>query len=176
MVLDAWDTKDLFASVRVITGSMLAGAHHKEAKIGRRQRNRRVNAEEQTHLKGLAQGNGEHAAPEAERVDDQTAEHRTDQDHREAQPGELVYFLPVAALRRSNSLSEHHGIVHAVRRRDEGHARNLVRAHVADTHDDAPGRWQTAPNPRGRSASPAPDRHSERNSDGRWTEPRQPIL
>jgi DNA-binding GntR family transcriptional regulator len=47
------------------------------------------------------------------------------------------YFLPVAALRRSNSLSEHHGIVHAVRRRDEGHARTLVRAHIVDTHDDA---------------------------------------
>ncbi|MDT7711970.1 MAG: hypothetical protein QOG46_659, partial [Pseudonocardiales bacterium] len=43
------------------------------------------------------------------------------------------YFLPTAALRRSNSLSEHQGIVNAVRRRDGDLARDLVRVHVADT-------------------------------------------
>lgn len=43
------------------------------------------------------------------------------------------YFLPAAALRQSNSLAEHHGIVDAVRRRDGELARTLVRKHVADT-------------------------------------------
>lgn len=47
------------------------------------------------------------------------------------------YFLPAAALRRSNSLAEHRGIVDAVRRRDGTLARDLVRAHVAETGDAA---------------------------------------
>jgi DNA-binding FadR family transcriptional regulator len=43
------------------------------------------------------------------------------------------YFLPVAAARRADSLSEHQQIIEAVRRRDSEHARSLVLAHITDT-------------------------------------------
>ncbi|MGH3976608.1 MAG: FCD domain-containing protein [Pseudonocardiaceae bacterium] len=66
------------------------------------------------------------------------------------------YFLPVAALRRSNSLREHHGIVDAVSRRDEGDARDLVRTHVADTHDDAARAMAGSTGAWSISSSPAP--------------------
>jgi DNA-binding GntR family transcriptional regulator len=45
------------------------------------------------------------------------------------------YFLPVAAARRADSLSEHQQIIEAVRRRDSEHARSLVLAHITDTSD-----------------------------------------
>lgn len=43
------------------------------------------------------------------------------------------YFLPVAAVRRGDSLAEHQRIVDAIRRRDPDLAKKLVLAHVADT-------------------------------------------
>ena len=45
------------------------------------------------------------------------------------------YFLPAAATRRADSLSEHRQIIEAVRRRDSEHASSLVLAHITDTSD-----------------------------------------
>lgn len=43
------------------------------------------------------------------------------------------YFLPVAAARRRDSLSEHRSILEAIRQRDPERTRKLVLAHIADT-------------------------------------------
>ncbi|HET9257695.1 MAG TPA: GntR family transcriptional regulator [Pseudonocardiaceae bacterium] len=59
------------------------------------------------------------------------------------------YFLPTAAMRRADSLAEHRAIVDALRRRDGETAQSLVRAHVADTRDDA-ARAMTTPDRQGR--------------------------
>jgi DNA-binding GntR family transcriptional regulator len=45
------------------------------------------------------------------------------------------YFLPAAATRRADSLSEHRQIIEAVRRRDSEYARSLILAHITDTSD-----------------------------------------
>jgi DNA-binding GntR family transcriptional regulator len=47
------------------------------------------------------------------------------------------YFVPTATARRGRSLDEHRAIVEAVRTRDPDHARQLVRAHIASTREDA---------------------------------------
>jgi len=46
-------------------------------------------------------------------------------------------FLPASMQRRSSSLTEHQGIVAAVRRHDGNLARALLSAHVTDTRNDA---------------------------------------
>jgi DNA-binding GntR family transcriptional regulator len=45
------------------------------------------------------------------------------------------YFIPAAAARRADSLSEHQQIIEAVQGRDSEHARTLILAHITDTSD-----------------------------------------